>query len=392
MGMETHCQFEVAVGEEDVRAFSGLSGDWNPLHVDPAYAGTTEYGRPIAHGTLLLGYVSRVLGMHIPGRRSLILSMKAQFPKPLFYPSRVQVVGTLKGFNEARGTGLVHVSIVDQEKLWQVVDAEVGFALHAVVPPTGAGGRGAEAGMSLPGASSSAPSAGSSRPRLLVTGGTGGIGAPLLRLLVGQYDICCLTRGASEAGGPASVAYEQVDLEDEQAFRSFLERTPPSGFYGVVHLSVPPVARALVSDDLAAVRRQLRQAVEVPIEFVQWARGPGAAIKRVVLVGSSYGQKFPKPNLGAYSLGKAAMEHLAKLLPVDLAAQGATINVIAPTVIPVGLNEGMPERARKTLLGKMPTGRVVEPSDVTYLVLFLLSEQSAQINGAVIPVDGGVAE
>jgi len=86
------------------------------------------------------------------------------------------------------------------------------------------------------------------------------------------------------------------------------------------------------------------------------------------------------------------MEHVSRLLTADLSAQGATVNVVLPTALPVGLHAGMPELTRKALIGKMPTGRLVEPSDIANVVMFLLSDAAAQINGTAITVDGGLVE
>ena len=86
------------------------------------------------------------------------------------------------------------------------------------------------------------------------------------------------------------------------------------------------------------------------------------------------------------------MEHLARLLTADLAAQGATVNVVAPGVVPVGLNEGLSVRAQKTLVGRVPTARLVEPADIAAVVTFLLSDAASQVNGATIGVHGGAEE
>ena len=174
-------------------------------------------------------------------------------------------------------------------------------------------------------------------------------------------------------------------------FERLLDRLEPSGFYGILHMSSPPMSRGFVSDDLALARRHLRQSVELPLLLAKWARRPGSGVKRLVMLGSTFGAAHPQPHGGAYSLGKAALEHLARLLTADLAAQGATVNVVVPTVIPVGMNEGLPERARKALAGRMPTGRLVETADLLPVIDFLLSAGSAQINGASIVVDGGSA-
>ena len=92
--MQSRCEFDISILEKEVVSYAELTGDWNPLHTDSKYARTTEFGRPIVHGGLLVGFVSRVLGMYIPGRRSLILSMKVRFPAPLFYPAQARVTGT----------------------------------------------------------------------------------------------------------------------------------------------------------------------------------------------------------------------------------------------------------------------------------------------------------
>ncbi|MEM6785769.1 MAG: MaoC/PaaZ C-terminal domain-containing protein, partial [Bacteroidota bacterium] len=52
----------MTVSAADVRAYADLTGDDNPIHVDAEYAATTDFGQPIAHGALLLGYISKVLG------------------------------------------------------------------------------------------------------------------------------------------------------------------------------------------------------------------------------------------------------------------------------------------------------------------------------------------
>ncbi len=385
--MDRACDFELDVTEQDVTDFSRLSGDRNPLHLDPVYAGTTEFGRPIAHGALLVGLVSRVLGMHLPGERSLLLGMTVRFPKPLFYPGRVKVAGRLQRFDDARKIGTVNVVITDVAKLWPVLEADVTFSLHEVTSD---------------GNSRSKPDHGTvpsvtSRPktacrRLLITGGTGGLGARLTPVLAGAYDLQCLTRQAPKANGAEHLSFDEVDVETAGELEAYLQGLPPEEFYGIIHLSVPPVPRGFVSDDLDAVRRHLRHGVEVPLLLAQWARRSGSSVKRLVLCGSTFGSKFPKPQLGAYALGKAAMEYLPRLLTADLAAQGATVNIVIPTVLPVGLNEGMPERAKASLEAKMPTRRLVSPEDVARVVEFLLSDAAAQVNGATIAVDGGVSE
>lgn len=52
---------------DTIRAFAAVSGDDNPLHVDPEFAKRSSFGGIVAHGTLLAAYVSAVLGLKLPG-------------------------------------------------------------------------------------------------------------------------------------------------------------------------------------------------------------------------------------------------------------------------------------------------------------------------------------
>lgn len=393
--MEQSCSFDVDVTAEDVDAFSRLSGDRNPLHTSADYARTTEYGQPIVHGALLIGLVSRVLGMHIPGERSVMLSLSVRFPKPLFYPARVKVTAHLKHFNAERGTGAVHVAIADVARRWTVLESEVWFGLHAMRPETDSSPA-ALVDQRVEPAVHTPPdaAAGTARPRLLITGGTGGIGRPLLSSLAAIYDMTVVSRKTTSETNAlraalSGILVHQVDLEEAGAFERFLEASNPGEFYGVLHLSVPAMSTAFASDDLPGVRQHLRHGVEVPLLLASWARRAGSSVRRIVLVGSTAGSRHPRPEVGAYSLGKAAMEHLVPLLTADLASQGSTVNIVVPSLVPVGLNEGLSERAQKTLMGHTPTGRLVEPGDIAAVITFLLSHAAAQVNGATIAVDGG---
>jgi 3-hydroxybutyryl-CoA dehydratase len=70
------------VTEADIVAFAGLSGDYNPLHVNAEYAQHTRFGGRVAHGMLSGAFLSAVLGMHLPGPGAIFLSCQMRFVKP----------------------------------------------------------------------------------------------------------------------------------------------------------------------------------------------------------------------------------------------------------------------------------------------------------------------
>jgi acyl dehydratase len=83
------------VDDAAVRTFAAVSGDANPVHLDDAYAASTRFGRRIAHGALLGAYVSKVLGMDLPGPGAIYLSQSMEFLAPVYVGDAVEVAVTV---------------------------------------------------------------------------------------------------------------------------------------------------------------------------------------------------------------------------------------------------------------------------------------------------------
>jgi 3-hydroxybutyryl-CoA dehydratase len=71
----------VTVSQADIEAFAAVSGDTNPLHLDEAYALTTPFKGRIAHGMLLAGYISALMGTELPGPGSIYASQSLVFKR-----------------------------------------------------------------------------------------------------------------------------------------------------------------------------------------------------------------------------------------------------------------------------------------------------------------------
>ena len=72
------------MSDQDVVWFAEASGDRNPIHLDDNYAATTQFGKRIAHGLLVAGLISAVLGTQLPGPGCVYLSQTLQFRSPVF--------------------------------------------------------------------------------------------------------------------------------------------------------------------------------------------------------------------------------------------------------------------------------------------------------------------
>ena len=77
--------------QADFDEFAALSGDDNPIHVDPAFAARTKFGRTVAHGMLLYGTILQVLGERLPGPGTMQQSQELIFPSPTFVGEEISV-------------------------------------------------------------------------------------------------------------------------------------------------------------------------------------------------------------------------------------------------------------------------------------------------------------
>ena len=93
--------FERTISDDDVRAFADLSGDYNPLHTDDSYARTTEFGNRVVYGMFLGALVSRLVGMHLPGKRALFMKESLEFKKPVYIGDTVRVEGVITSASNA---------------------------------------------------------------------------------------------------------------------------------------------------------------------------------------------------------------------------------------------------------------------------------------------------
>lgn len=115
-----------SITDERVRAFAEVSEDRNPVHLDEAYAAKTMFRGRVAHGMLLGGFISAVLGDDLPGPGSIYLGQTLEFLHPVRVGDLVTVKVTVTSAERARAT---------LETLCLVGDVLVAKGEATVVPP-----------------------------------------------------------------------------------------------------------------------------------------------------------------------------------------------------------------------------------------------------------------
>ena len=91
-----------------------------------------------------------------------------------------------------------------------------------------------------------------------------------------------------------------------------------------------------------------------------------------------------------YAASKTALLGLTTSLAREIAAKGVTVNAICPGLVDTEMTSHLDERARAYYMEQTPLGRTARLEEVSAVVRFLMSDEASYVNGAVIPVDGGL--
>ena len=91
-----------------------------------------------------------------------------------------------------------------------------------------------------------------------------------------------------------------------------------------------------------------------------------------------------------YAASKAGLVGLARSIAREVGSRSITANVVTPGFIDTDMTAQMPENVREQALAAIPMARYGRPEDVAGVVSWLAGDDSAYVNGAVIPVDGGL--
>lgn len=101
--------------QEEVIKFADITGDNNPVHLDPEYAANTTYKKPIIHGILGASVLSKILGMYFPGEGTIYLKQEMNFKRPMYVDVVYEAVLTVKDVNRERHQAVIETKIVEKE-------------------------------------------------------------------------------------------------------------------------------------------------------------------------------------------------------------------------------------------------------------------------------------
>ncbi|MEU9516900.1 SDR family NAD(P)-dependent oxidoreductase [Streptomyces sp. NPDC048224] len=232
----------------------------------------------------------------------------------------------------------------------------------------------------------------------VVTGGTRGLGRAVARALADEGAVVVAAArdvppDPQDKGG--RVVHVKADVTVPQSMADLMRTTHER--YGGPHIVVanagvsrPGPVSVLSDDDWdAVVDTNLTGVFHTVRAAVPFLREAGSG--RVITVSSLLGRRA-MPGASAYCAAKAAVERFTEVCALELAPSGITVNCLAPGFTEEGQGRALMdnEKVWPRLRGTLATGRPGTGSEVSRAAVFLASPESSYVNGAVLPVDGGV--
>lgn len=120
VGMQV--SYSQTITDADVKAYAGLSGDNNPIHMSDEYAKNSRFKARIAHGLFSAGFFSALFGTRLPGSGCVYVSQNLLFKAPVYLQDTVEAVVCVKAVNVRKRTITFHTYCTVKDKL--VIDGE----------------------------------------------------------------------------------------------------------------------------------------------------------------------------------------------------------------------------------------------------------------------------
>ena len=234
----------------------------------------------------------------------------------------------------------------------------------------------------------------------LVTGGSRGIGAGIAKRLAADGASVALTytkaadaaasvvKDIEKAGGKALAI--QADAADDDAAKNAVEQTVAA--FGRLDILVNNAGTAIPKPFEEATREELDHVIDLNLRGVFFATQ--AALKhlkeggRIIMIGSSVGERNMTPGLAVYAATKGAVKIFTQGLSREVGVRGITVNNIQPGPIDTDLNPAAGDWS-KPQIALTALKRYGTVDEVAALVAFVAGPEASYITGANLTVDGG---
>ena len=372
------------IGEADVDAFSRLTGDDNPLHMDDAYAASTSLQKRVVHGMLTASFISTVIGTRLPGKGAMWFEQTTQFLSPVRVGERICVRVRVKQKSRAQRIVVLETVVLGEDGR-KVIEGEAKVKIIEHEEDRAKAGDG-------------------TRKAIVVSGASRGIGAAIARRLAASgYPVVVnylrdeqqanrVKHDIESAGGKALVW--QADVADEAQVARMIRATIETfgGLSGVVNnacgAAAPREFTELAWADLQShLDVQLKGAFNLTKAAVHHLLDQKSGV--VVNIASVYADAVPPVKILPYVAAKSALVGFSKALAAELGPHGIRVNIVSPGMTRSDFIANVPEKTKLATKMQTPLRRLGEVEDVAGTVAFLFSDAASFLSGQNIRVCGG---
>ena len=106
--------FEKKISSSDVDMFARLTGDNSPLHMEDTFARKRGFKSRVVHGGLLVGCISQLVGVHFPGKNSIIQTLDIKFSHPAYIGDTLKINSIINQVSESVRTVIIKLTITNQ--------------------------------------------------------------------------------------------------------------------------------------------------------------------------------------------------------------------------------------------------------------------------------------
>ena len=361
--------FKVFVSNKDIQTFAKLTGDLNPLHIDPEYAATTNFKGQIAHGALLVGYISRLLGMYIPGERCLIINFNIKLLSPVFVDTKIEVNGSIDHYNSVIDSGRVKGFIKNASTNKLHIEFQVDFSKHHKISTEETTQKRYNFNENKNKISDKS---------ILIIGANGGIGKNIYSSLSENYKI-------RTAGRNASKNDIVVDLSNLETIKKMFENG--NSYESVICLASDPLISSplKINDDLNYSLKLNSLGV---VSLTEHAYVCGT--KRLIFFSSTMGDSDNlNKEFASYALGKNILNATLSLLSSKYAGKMEIYNIVLGNMF-MGLTAGTPEIKTIKYNLSTTTKKCISIIELSQLVNDLVSGKLVSLSGNKIRFTSGL--
>ena len=234
--------------------------------------------------------------------------------------------------------------------------------------------------------------------KVLITGGTGGIGNSLIKKF-NDLGASIIATGTNQnkldnlKKDFANIETKQFNLEEHDKIETFIQKC--SDDLGGLDILVNNAGITLDNISLRLTLEDWKKVIDINLtstflmckfaikKMLKNKKGKIINITSIVAHTGNAGQ-------ANYAASKSAIIGLSKSLAIEYAKKKININCVSPGFIKTEMTEKINEDYKKILISKIPCGELGKPEDVSNCVAFLASEMSDYITGETIHVNGGM--